>query len=410
MDSNFNLNFQHPLIPNPQDYVIDKKYVSIHSEDRDVIKFPKANDFEIELPQDYNNVYSARLTSWTFASNYDTFSIATYNITLIYRFIGLYNPSDHSFSNDLQNEIYKALYYHQNIYGTDEFFFNIESGFYTPIQMATELTNKMNATITSFLMKSLPTYVQQEFINQGGYNEFVVAYNQVGQNLYFGNKSSQFELVNASELLNGILYGVDAEYLKCVTNSSVPPFVNFGLPYNLGFERINVGSVVFPSNELPRFYYGDAIKPGDNGYWLMPNVNLPGSQVSVIIAPYKLNNMGPSHFYMEIDGLNCMDETSPYVLNKFTSTTNETNGVVNSAFAKIPITSTPLSQFYDKGSESYKYFNPPKDRIRRLRIKLRYHDNLPIVFGKFPFSFNIEFTMLTPINKKKYDTTRSYLT
>jgi hypothetical protein len=113
---------------------------------------------------------------------------------------------------------------------------------------------------------------------------------------------------------------------------------------------------------------------------------------------------------MEIDGLNCMDETSPYVLNKFTSTTNETNGVVNSAFAKIPITSTPLSQFYDKGSEEYKYFNPPKDRIRRLRIKLRYHDNLPIVFGKFPYSFNIEFTMLTPINKKKYDTTRSYLT
>ena len=45
--SSFNLSSSHPLIPNSNQYYIDKKYVSIHSEDRDIIKYPRSGEFEI---------------------------------------------------------------------------------------------------------------------------------------------------------------------------------------------------------------------------------------------------------------------------------------------------------------------------------------------------------------------------
>ena len=71
----FNTNTSHPIIPSSQEYMYYKKYVSIHSEDRDVLKFPNPSEFEIELPEDLLNVASLRLVSWSFPSNYSTFSI-----------------------------------------------------------------------------------------------------------------------------------------------------------------------------------------------------------------------------------------------------------------------------------------------------------------------------------------------
>ena len=47
----FNTSTNHPIIPNANDYIIYKKYVSIHSEDRDILKYPNSNQFEIEMPE-----------------------------------------------------------------------------------------------------------------------------------------------------------------------------------------------------------------------------------------------------------------------------------------------------------------------------------------------------------------------
>ena len=74
----YNTQTNHPLIPNSNDYLIYKKYVSIHSEDRDIIKYPDASNFEIELPQDITNIYALRLINWTFPANYNTFSRLNY--------------------------------------------------------------------------------------------------------------------------------------------------------------------------------------------------------------------------------------------------------------------------------------------------------------------------------------------
>ena len=51
----------------------------------------------------------------------------------------------------------------------------------------------------------------------------------------------------------------------------------------------------------------------------------------------------------------------------------------------------------------YKYFNPPAERIRKLKIKFRYHNNVLVDFGAFDFTFLLEINILRPQNERKYN-------
>ena len=396
--SRFNTSSTHPLIPNAQDYMLYKKFISIHSEDRDTIKYPLSTEFEIELPQDYCNVQSVRLSKWTFPANYNTFSLLQNNISMTFKITEAYNPGDFGYANPLQDAIFEILYENAN----KNYVIIIEEGFYNPAQISTELTNRFNTAVSSVIansLKTVPTYIAQNLYDEfiaNSYNEFIIVYNTVAQKLYFGNRSSQFELTNDSEeyFQVGILQS------NCLNKNIYPEFVNWGLPAYLGLTRCPSFSVKSGVENLPRFYYGDS-SPGDGGYWLTPNPLLPGSTVGYVQAPLKINLMGPSAFYMELDGMNCVDETMPFAISRFTMQTNETNGVVNSAFAKIPIPTTPLSQWFDNGMDSYMLYNPPAEKIRKLRLKLRYHNGAPVYFGSFDYSFSLEFNMLVPqLNRK----------
>jgi hypothetical protein len=44
--NNLNLATNHPLIDNIQNYTVEKKCVSIHSEDRNQLKYPNSTEFE----------------------------------------------------------------------------------------------------------------------------------------------------------------------------------------------------------------------------------------------------------------------------------------------------------------------------------------------------------------------------
>jgi hypothetical protein len=392
--SQFNTSTNHPLIPNSQEYLVYKKIVSIHSEDRDIVKFPSASDFEIELPQDYLNVRSATLSSWTFPANYSTFSLQNRNITMSFQ-INPCNPGSLRVSEPLQHAIFDALY---NKIG-DDFFIIIESGFYNPDQMTTELTNRFNQAVTDYIMTKIDPAYSDEFLQKGGYTDFVVVYNSVAQKIWFGNKSSGFTLTN----------NIDNETNFYDTNiyckqARVPSFTNWGLPFFLGLTRCPEQAITAGEN-LPRFYYGD-VKPGDSGFWLTPNQYLPGCDVYFLECPQKINLMGPSYFYIDIDLLNNIDETYPFNVSGFTNMTNETNGRVNSSFAKIAIPTTPLSQWFEtEASDSYKLFDPPAERIRRLKIKIRYHDGTPVNFDTFPFSFSLQLTLFNAQKKLGYNLT-----
>jgi hypothetical protein len=418
----YSTNTSHPLIQNSQQYIYYKKYVSIHSEDRDLLKYPSASDFEIELPEDMLNVASLRLYDWCFPCNYDTFSKLFNNVTMTFKINAPYNPNENNVSDILSQKIFEYLFTSQN----EEYTFDIENGFYSPQQMATELTNKFNYAITEkitdfFTKKSIDPLLsiqEQEsyaealllFNSAGGYSNFIVIYNLVGQKLWFGNVSDGFVITNETVFLDT----VSNNFYQCPKPSNinipnpvykVPEYVNWGLPSFLGFTRCNTYSVSDSTREnsssvseynsvvVPRFYYGYALNPGDDGYWLLPNPNLPGSKVHWIETPLRINIMGPTHIYMEIDGQNCIDETVPYNISTFTQTTNQTNGIVNSALARIPIPSTPLSLWFDKDHLPYKYYLPPAERMRKFHVRLRYHNGQLVNFDGVQYSFMLEFTL-----------------
>ena len=118
--------------------------------------------------------------------------------------------------------------------------------------------------------------------------------------------------------------------------------------------------------------------------------------------------MGPAYMYMEIDGWNCIDETSPYNLNLYTSQNNQTNGIVNSSFAKISIPTTPISQWFDgDGRGPYKYWNPPAERLSKIKVKLRYHNGVIVQMGLFDYSFMLELSILKPQQERIYSITDS---
>ena len=394
--NNLNSSSNHPLIANSNEYAIYRKYVSIHSEDRDFLKWPNPALFEIELPEDITNVSTVRLSAWTFPANYNTFSLATSNIAMTFKIDNPYNPGEHMLTNPLTNAIFVAL----NDHIDKQFVCIISEGFYNPSQIVTELTNRFNTAVTNYIINYFtlnPAYTSfiPEFKNIGGYQEFVIVYNTVQQRIWFGNRSSSFVLTNNTSVIVEAL----ADNLKCV-RAQLPDFSSWGLPQNLGLSRCETQSIT-ELNNTPRFYYGDVL-PGDNGYWLLPNPELPGSQVYYITCPFKINLMGEAYFYMDIEQFNCIDETSPYNISKFTLHTNETNGIVNSSLAKIAVPTTPISQWFDKESQPYKLYLPPAERIRRMKIKLRYHNGQLVDFGKFNFTFTLEFTQYMPSQLRQY--------
>jgi hypothetical protein len=197
---------------------------------------------------------------------------------------------------------------------------------------------------------------------------------------------------------------------------SLPDISNWGLPNNLGFTRCDVASInTFPITPftqsyaihngivVPRFYYNN-VYPAPDGYWLLPDQDLSGSTVHWIEPPFKINLMGQAYMYMEIEGQNCIDETQPFNISKFTLTTNQTNGVVNSSFAKLKIPCTPMSQWFDRNSVPYKIYYPPAERLRRLKFRIRYHDGSLVDFGLFNYSFMLQFTLMVPQILRKSST------
>jgi len=413
-NSNYNvINENNPLIKNTNEYMIVNKIISIHSEDRDILQFPSSNFFEITLPDNYTNIITAKLGSYAFPSNYNVFSLDQNNILLSFQINEPYNPADHGYYDPILDIIYQALYYNRNQY----FYSFISDGYYTPDQIASELMNRMNDTVNNFILEYMknnnPTYID-EFINNGGYNQFVVVYNLVSQSLWFGNKSSKFIITNNDPIYSVSNSVINTIYCKSPDNIpyniNIDDFSNWGLPYYLGFTRCPIESQHNTTpGSYPRFYYGDALTTSDNGYWLIPDPSYNTKNVYFLESPGKINLLGEAYIYMELNGLNYMDETIPFgventFLNTYTNPIKNNRGDHNSAFAKIAVASTPISQIYDTNTESITVFNPPIERLSKIKVKFRYHNGRAVNFGNFNYSFNLIFEMLVPQILRSYTT------
>lgn len=418
---NYN-NTNQPIINNAREYLFTKKFLSIHSEDRDISRFPISSQFDIELPQEYMNVVKVQLVEWSFPSNYYTFSAVAKNLLMSFQISDPYDTAAAyaadptafaSMSTDeyaLQVAISEGLIAFKN----SLFVIQISEGFYNPLQMANELTNQFNKTVTDYLntyfievgkslafidyfnntTNGIPNYDTPPVV--GGYKEFVVFYNIISQKLQFGNRSSRFIIPSIITPITKELY-FKYFYLGC-TIKRLPQFTDKILLFNLGFDIKTAETTTLTKQQYARVYYEESINSSD-GIWLYPSTDThPGCNVSYIIPIHQINFMGPSHFYLEINELNNMDELNPFPsiasLNEISTETPPNR--VNSAFCKISVNSTPISQWYDRDNTAFKLFNPPAERLRKLRIKVRYHDGSLVLFGTFAYSLTLEISMFNP--------------
>jgi hypothetical protein len=267
--------------------------------------------------------------------------------------------------------------------------------------MGVELTNKMNAAVDQ--------YIQSIRSDANTYADFIVEYHEVSQKLWFGNNNSAFLLNNGSQAYYDSILSSNTD---CLKRSHYTQYINWGLPYFLGFKKLYIIDPLTchqdceeecadlslssePTTSITQFYYKSSTP------WLTKTINV--GTPNYIIADYKTNLDGPSHFYIEIAGMNNIDETMPFISDKLHCHTNETHGIVNSCFAKVPIPTKPSTDWFNTNTDSYMLYNPPAEKIRRMRVKIRYHNNMLVDFDNFEFSFTLQFGLFMFQNEKKYN-------
>jgi hypothetical protein len=364
--NSYSTNNNYPIINNANEYMLYKKTVSIHSEDRDIIKYPNSSYFELELPQDYLNVSTVSLGNYFFPINYNLFSLSQSNTYISFSIIS---------STSSVNIVNEALSFYEN----NNYSVNITEGIYTQTQMATELTNQFNNAVNQQIISYIQLNAPDQLSTYVPYSDFTIIYNEVTQTLWFGNISSEFVITNENTIYNNDINN------SCSSNPTVQTFINWGLPSYLGFFRSNISSIT--STIPPQFYYLP------NTYWLGNS----SSNYYYLEAPKKLNINYPPFFYMDINLLNNLDELVPFTSTNLKNqlSTNQSNGINNSSFAKIP-TDITQQQTTQSINNSYKLFYPVAERIRKIRIKIRFHDGMLVPFDNFNYSFNLIFTMLVP--------------
>ena len=384
--SKYVLKNDHPLIPREQTFSVNRKLLTVHSEDRDINKWPNANHFELQLPQTYTNVETIALVEYSFPTYYYAISNENQNtkITFTANIEGSYGP-------------------------TEPIVVTISPGFYSPTQLAAEMQNQLNLAVQNLPHGSLASY-----------DKFRVFYDEVRQRLLFGNTTDAFTFIY------NIPEGYDDApcYAPCITAAAVSAqpsatirwnqYTNWGLGYNLGFVKclpsecgnpndvLNANkAAAIPVTSSQRVNYVINPSPPAVGYeWLTVPLGATGY---VLVPPNPPSLNGATDMYLEIDKHNYLDEMQPYSTHTSNSRNNDYNGIVNSAFAKIPLRTKPtkivsaLEYMYgdepQDTSQGFSTFFPPLDKMSKLKFKFRYHDGTLVDFGGQNFSFTIALYM-----------------
>ena len=135
-----------------QNFVVQKKIFSVHSEDRDIGKWPASSVFAVDPPIEYKNIVSLRLADIDLPPLY-VFSEQNQNLTLIVTYI------------------------------TTTKTITLSEGTYTGTQLATELQGHMNAAYNTY----------------AGFTSFTVAYDLASSKFVFYNPNPfQFDFTQST--------------------------------------------------------------------------------------------------------------------------------------------------------------------------------------------------------------------
>ena len=102
---------------------------------------------------------------------------------------------------------------------------------------------------------------------------------------------------------------------------------------------------------------------------------------------------------MEVDKYNNLDEMYPYNQSSRAPLDNyASNGKVNAAFAKIPVQFNTTKNVSNDCRSLFLLnmvqYDPPIERIARLKFRFRFHDGRLVDFQNKNFDFTIEFNSL----------------
>ena len=187
------------------------RLVTFHTEDRDILKYPNENLFELNLPSVIKN----------------TMSIELFDITLPTFY---YNISEY-----LQNT---KMWFSIPFYFTYPIELTIPSGHYTHNDLATELAKQLNDVTTSELF-SLGVYV----LPSTQYTFFSVTFNSIERKFTFHNTQDKFIL----------WFDIKSTYDNCHFDCW-KMLSNWGFGYNLGFYKKVYEAVLDPSNPSSNIY------------------------------------------------------------------------------------------------------------------------------------------------------------
>ena len=338
---------EHFLIERLQNFTLDRKILSIDTNDRDKSRWPNPNEFEVSLPQTYSNVESIRLL----------------NIQIPNK---LYNISEHLQNNKM---IIQS--------GSDKLLITLEDGYYSNSHICETIQNKVRLGFG------------YDWISN---NVFNVDFNSISQKPHFTSANKEFSFIF---LDSDITYNT---YSNSPCNNNIyDQHSNWGLGNILGFDnkqRVDSYPVSDPSNSDIFFYYNS-------------NQLIPTSAAGVIVPPKQMELNQNQFIYLDVDKYNTSDEIKPFINDRLNNTNS---GLVNSYFAKIPI----QYKLYDINSinqslsskddfiDSFSYYQPPIEKISKLKIKFRYHNGLPVDLANFNISLTLEINQIRN-EMKNYD-------
>ena len=352
-----------------KNYLFERKNVSIHSQDRDITKWPNSNEFEVRLPIQYKKVSSIQLVSIQLPKK--THIISNYN------------------QNTKMNV---------DICGNN-YTIEIDDGYYTPEQMTIAIDTKLKQI-------------------DGGMH---VHYNDVNMSFYFShtNPNASFN-INASKVMS---------YSICPTNNVHQYTFNWGLPFYLGFDKKNYSSTSGTSHTIIGSDNSTATIPDTSHVIKTPNPSPILGEQDVYLELEHYNSIDEIEPYSvdinnditDISNLSCVALASlrgersgnyKYIENKnitlrgkkcLNKTSNDYNGVYNSSFAKIPISiETGSSVIHDNSFfTSFYYSEPPLEKVSKFKFKFRYHDGRLVDFKNYPVSITIQLGILREEQDKK---------
>ena len=319
------------LIERLQNFTLDRKILSIDSDDRDRLKWPNASEFEVSTPQNYNKVESIRLINIQIPNQ-------------------LYNISEHLQNNKMIIDIssnYELIV--------------LDDGYYSNIE----------------LCKAIETKINKKLSNN---NSFNIYYNSVTQKSHFINEYSDFSLV---------FYHNDISYSNNCINKVYNENSNQNLGLILGFDNNNIvkSNVQDNSSNSEIYFYHNNTPLYTSSLFNNTNVIVSPNKLNLNFNQYiyleidKYNTCDESKPVIN----NRTNNVNSGFVNSYFSK-------IPIIFKSSDINQS-LSCKEDY-IDSLSYYQPVIEKISKFKFKFRYHNGELIELGNYNISLTLEINQI----------------